>query len=434
VCSLCVAKFYPIFVDVIQKTNTIMEKYTKEGLNIYFVREERYKLANTEKASVKICVSYKRKRIYYSTGVRLTDEEWKSINTGKNKKLIEYRNNLENTFGKVKHYARKLMEDGKFSFDNLKVRMNGITCISIKDTILNKVKKLKSIDAFGTAETYVSTYLSFSKYDGDALKFENITVSWLNGYEKYMLAQGKSYATIGIYLRNLRAIFNEAIDAGIIDATLYPFGKRKYEIPTSIGRKLALSLSQIKQIKEYEYNKNNVGAYYRDLWLFSYLCNGANFKDILQLKYGNIQNNEISFLREKTKRTSKEKKEITAFITPEMWNIIKRRGNTNTDKENYIFPYLNCINDPVKRRNMIKDVVKRTNKSMKQLGATLGVPNLTTYVARHSYATVLKRSGVNLAFISESLGHSDIRTTENYLASFESDERKKSAQLLTQWD
>ena len=410
-----------------------MEKYTKEGLNIYFIREERYKLASTEKASIKICISYKRKRAYYSTGVRLTEEEWKSINTSKNKKLIEYRNNLENTFGKIKHFSRKLMEDGKFSFDNLKVRMDGITCISIKDTMLNKVKKLESIDAFGTADIYKCTYLSLSRYGGDALKFENITVSWINGYEKYMLTQGKSYTTIGIYLRNLRAVFNEAIEAGLIDAALYPFGKRKYEIPTSVRRKLALPLSQIKQIKEYKYEENSAGAHYRDLWLFSYLCNGANFKDILQLKYGNIQNNEISFLREKTIRTSREKKEVIAFITPEMWDIIKRRGNTDTDKENYIFPYLNCINDHVKRRNMIKDVIKRTNKNMKQLGAILGIANLTTYVARHSYATVLKRSGANIAFISESLGHSDIKTTENYLASFESDERKKNAQLLTQW-
>jgi integrase len=348
--------------------------------------------------------------------------------------LIEHRNNLENTFGKVKHFARKLMEDGKFSFDNLKARMDGTTCISIKDTILNKVKKLKSIEAFSTADTYINAYLSFNNYSGDALKFENITMSWLDGYEKYMITQGKSYTTIGIYLRNLRAIFNEAIDAGVIDAALYPFGKRKYEIPTSVRRKLALSLAQIKQIKEYEYDENSAGAYYRDLWLFSYLCNGANFKDILQLKYGNIQDSEISFLREKTIRTSREKKEVIAFITPEMWDIIKRRGNTDMDKENYIFPYLNCINNPVKRRNIIKDVIRRTNKSMKQLGAALGVANLTTYVARHSYATVLKRSGANIAFISESLGHSDIKTTENYLASFESDERKKNAQLLTRWD
>ncbi|MDR1627261.1 MAG: site-specific integrase [Oscillospiraceae bacterium] len=409
-----------------------MEKYTKEGLNIYFMREERYNLSNTEKASIKICVSYKRKRAYYPTGVRLTVDEWKSIDTGKGRKLIEHRNNLENTFSKVKHFAHKLMAEGKFSFDNLRVRMDGTACISIKDTILNKVKRLKSLEAFGTADIYINAYLSFSNYRDDALRFEDITVSWLNGYERYMITQGKSYTTIGMYLRSLRAIFNEAMDAGIIDATLYPFGKRKYEIPISVGRKLALLLSQIKQIKEYKYDENSAGAYYRDLWLFSYLCNGANFKDILQLRYGNIQGDEISFLREKTKRTSKEKKEIIAFITPEMWSIIKKWGNTNTDKENYIFTHLNCIHDPVKRRNMIKDVIKRTNKNMKQLGTALGIANLTTYVARHSYATVLKRSGANIAFISESLGHSDIKTTENYLASFESDERKKNAQLLTQ--
>jgi integrase len=75
----------------------------------------------------------------------------------------------------------------------------------------------------------------------------------------------------------------------------------------------------------------------------------------------------------------------------------------------------------------------KMNKRMKKVGRTLGIGNVTTYTARHSYATVLKRSGANIAYISESLGHNSLQTTETYLASFEKEERQKNAALLTQF-
>jgi site-specific recombinase XerD len=80
-----------------------------------------------------------------------------------------------------------------------------------------------------------------------------------------------------------------------------------------------------------------------------------------------------------------------------------------------------------------KDLTKRINKHMKLVGAAIGVDKISTYTARHSYATVLKRSGANIADISESLGHNSLKTTETYLASFEKEERQKNAALLTQF-
>jgi hypothetical protein len=73
------------------------------------------------------------------------------------------------------------------------------------------------------------------------------------------------------------------------------------------------------------------------------------------------------------------------------------------------------------------------NKRMKEVGEQLGIGNISTYTARHSFATVLKRAGANIAYISESLGHQDLKTTENYLASFEREERQKNAELLTKF-
>ena len=78
-------------------------------------------------------------------------------------------------------------------------------------------------------------------------------------------------------------------------------------------------------------------------------------------------------------------------------------------------------------------LTRAINKRMHAIGEALGIGNITTYTARHSFATVLKRAGANIAYISESLGHQDLKTTENYLSSFEREERVKNAELLTKF-
>jgi integrase len=165
--------------------------------------------------------------------------------------------------------------------------------------------------------------------------------------------------------------------------------------------------------------------------VFSYLCNGINVNDLLKLKFSNIDNDEIHFYRSKTLHTSKEKKEIDALLTPEMKQIIERWGNPDKSPNNYIFPFLVGYDTPMEQKKRIQDVTRRINKHLKIIGDKLEIASISTYTARHSYASVLKRSGANIAYISESLGHSNLKTTENYLASFEKEERIKNAAFLT---
>jgi integrase len=167
------------------------------------------------------------------------------------------------------------------------------------------------------------------------------------------------------------------------------------------------------------------------MWFFSYLCNGINFADMLTLKYSNIRNGEICFLRAKTSRTSKVKKEVCAIVTPEIQSIIDRWGTKPQLANNYIFPYLTGKETPMEEKTVIRNVTRLCNKRLKKIGKSIGIEGISTYTARHSYATVLKRSGANIAYISESLGHNDLKTTENYLASFEKEERIKNSALLT---
>ena len=127
---------------------------------------------------------------------------------------------------------------------------------------------------------------------------------------------------------------------------------------------------------------------------------------------------------------TKNRKEIRATISVQTQAVIDKWGNKPLPN-NYIFPYMKGNETAIEAKAITRDVVKRINKRMKLIGEELGIGNITTYTARHSYATVLKRSGVNISYISESLGYTDLRTTEAYLASFEKEERTKNTNLLT---
>jgi len=252
----------------------------------------------------------------------------------------------------------------------------------------------------------------------------------LKRYEKYLFEDGKSYTTIGMYIRGLRTVFNEAIKSGIIRASLYPFGKEKYDIPFGEGRKLALTLQQIKEVISFS-DGLEATEHYRDLWFFSYLCNGINIIDLLKLKFENIENGELSFYRTKTINTSKKKTKIQVIITPEMKQIITKWGNKEKNSNNYVFPFLKGNETPEDLKRITADVTKRINHKMAYISKELNLPHISTYTASYSFASVLKRSGANIAYISDSLGHNDLKTTENYLASFEREEREKNARLLT---
>jgi len=406
-----------------------MLSYTKEGVTLNLFHENRYATKDNLKA-IKLVVYFRRERKYFPTGVSLTNEDFAQLFMCKKKDVLEKRQSLESTFYKFKAIIDHLLEKSKFSFDNIERQLGQYENLFLRDCFEKKIKEFRSNNQFGSASNYDLALKTFEKFDSRKLDLKHITVDWLKKLERHMLENERSYTTISIYIRCLRAIMNDVIAAEKLDRSFYPFGRGKYEIPIGEGRKLALPMQTIKRIFEFESLTDPTISKYKDLWLFSYLCNGANFKDILHLKFKNINGNEISFLRGKTTSTSRKKKSVVAYLTDEMRAIINRTGNPVQLPDNYIFPYLATCKTPEAEHKMVQDVIKRTNDRMERISIALEIPKVTTYTARHSFATVLKRSGAHLSFISESLGHSDLKTTENYLASFETEEREKNARLL----
>jgi integrase/recombinase XerD len=406
-----------------------MLNYSHNGITISSILDTRRENKNNN-FPIKIRVTYARDRKYYSTGKSLSVTEWEKLPITKNRAYSEIKTDIQSSFDKVKHIVQVLEAEGNFSFNSLNNRLGKCLTDSLNSAFNAKIQTLEKEGRAGTQVYYNCALTSIEKFRGENIQFTSINEDWLKQYEKYMLDQGRTYTTIGMYLRAIRTLMNDAKRNDVIKDSQYPFGKGKYEIPIGLGRKLALTLSQIKSIVQYE--GNPVTEKYRDLWFFSYLCNGINFTDLIQLKYSNIQNGEISYFRAKTIRTSKVKKEIHAILTPEIEMIIKKWGNHKRKPDQYIFPYLNGNESQIEIRAKAQDIIHRTNDRLKEIGKDLKIDNLSTYSARHSFATVLKRSGANIAFISESLGHADQKTTENYLASFEQ-ERIKNAALLTKF-
>ena len=171
----------------------------------------------------------------------------------------------------------------------------------------------------------------------------------------------------------------------------------------------------------------------KDFWCFSYLCNGMNIVDIAHLRYGDIYNGEIHYQRAKTKRTNRGtiNNIISIPILPEIQEIIKTWGNKNMSSDNFIFPIITQVASPLQIKKNVKQFNHNMNRYTKRIALNLGIDkNVTSYVGRHSFATVLKRSGASIEAISENLGHKSVTTTRNYLDSFEFESRKKNAEAL----
>ena len=409
-----------------------MYNYAKNGITVASILDERSGNKNNE-FPIKIRVTFKRKRKYYSTGKKLCIIDWNKMPDTKSKNLIAIRTDIQHSFEKVKEVVQQLESEDSFSLDSLDLRLSKGTGHTINVIFQAKIESLLAENRIGSYNYYKDTLNTVERFAGKNISVASVTVDWLKKFEKHILEQGLSYSTVGMRCRAIRAMMNEAKKAGVIKENQYPFGIGKYEIPSGEGRKLALTLQQIKEIVNYT-DGNPTTERYRDLWIFSYLCNGINFTDMLRLKYSNISNGEVCFMRQKTLRTTRVKKELYATITLQIQQIIDKWGNPDKSPNSYIFPYLKGGETSFEKIAVIREVVRRCNKRMKEIGKEIGIEGISTYVARHSYATVLKRSGANIAYISESLGHSDLKTTENYLASFEREEREKNAKLLTNFD
>lgn len=408
-----------------------MFEYSKDGITVAPYLDTRRK-RNDGRYSLKIRVTYARKCAYYPTGKSLTPTEWEALPRTKTKTASATRRDIENSYNHIRKIVEELAHDGAFSLDTLNIRLRGAGAATINEAFRIKIEELHIRGNIGNMDNYKCVLNSIERFAGERIPYGAITTTWLERYTEHLRKEGKAQATIAIRLRTLRAILNNALSVGLIRPAEYPFGRGKYEIRSGAGRKMALTIEQIGQIARYTDDNSTANIKYRDYWIFLYLCNGINVADFIQLRYSDIIDGEIYFKRQKTLNTSRTLKDIRVVVTEPMAEIIKRWGNI-PHPDNYIFPHLTGYETPLELKRKTQYLTRLINRAMAHIAEQLGISHISTYTARHSFATVLKRSGANIAYISESLGHSTLRTTEHYLSSFEREERAKNAELLTKF-
>lgn len=404
--------------------------YSKDGITVAPMLDVSHP-KKSGKCPVKIRVTHRRTRWYYPTGKDLTPEEWSALSTTKARAMVSICKDIESSYQIVRAAVEELATAGAFTFDALNCRLKGATSDTVNTAFRAKMDELKAAGRVGSMVAYRGALLGIERFAGAHIPFDAVTPSWLGKYVAFLSSEGKTQTTAAIHLRHPRAILNEARRQGIVKEAQYPFGRGRFEIQEGEGRKMALTLEQIGQIARYD-DGSDATAKYRDYWLFLYLCNGINVADFVRLRYRDIVNGEICFVRQKTARTTRTRKEIRVVVTDRMLAIIDRWGNPPAP-DRFIFPVLDGAEDAMRQKLKTQYLTRAINKRMATIGEDLGIGNISTYTARHSFATVLKRAGANIAYISESLGHNDLKTTENYLASFEREERVKNAELLTKF-
>lgn len=382
-------------------------------------------LANGENPLM-VCVCKGGKRKYKSLGISINPRFW-DFEKNKPKRNCPNKEKIENFIAdKIKDYSSQIIEyqteQKEFTATKLVDKVNSFVVKCTVSELLNKeIERLRSEGRLKYASTYKelkTSLIDFNKHLD--IFFSDIDVDWLKKYEAHLRAKNLGDNSIGVRFRTLRALYNKAVSENVVKIEYYPFRIYKVSKLHKETVKRSIQKTDITAIINY----NATSEYTRlaiDLFYFSYLSGGINFVDIAHLTNNNIIDNRLVYTRKKTKKLIKIPLQLNAI------ELINKYSSDNV----YLFPILTAFHKTEQQKaNRIHKVLAIINKRLKQIGKELNIPiDLTTYVARHSFATVLKRSGVNTAIISESLGHSSEKVTQIYLDSFEnsqSDEAMKN--------
>ena len=261
------------------------------------------------------------------------------------------------------------------------------------------VNRQKQAGKIGNARAYENTLKRLESYlKHRNLPFVDITYDWLEEFEADFLSSGIKVNTISFYLRTIRAIYNRAIKAKLVDRTAYPFND--FTIKRESTAKRAISKEKIKLIENVELPKDTPIWHNRNFFILSFNLIGISFIDLAFLEWDNIQNGRVQYLRKKTKKLYNIK------LTKKAAEILACYEDHHQGK--YVLPIIdnNIVGDLEKEQFYSRQGYKLCNKYLKRICELCGIEEtVTTYVARHSWATSAKRLGFSKDLIAEALGH-----------------------------
>ena len=288
--------------------------------------------------------------------------------------------------------------------------------------------KLKQNGKTRTSETYAATLNSFRKFLCEAkrqgrlrqdedIMLDCISAEVMEAYEAWHQQRGVAPNTISFYTRILRAVYNRAVEDGIIE-NRNPFRHVYTGVDKTVKR--ALPIAIIKKIKALDLTSAPALNYARDMFIMSFMLRGMSFIDMAYLKKTDLNNGHITYRRRKTGQ------QLTIKWTREMQTLLDKYPENPT---RYLLPIIrkNGINEHYAYRNIGYNI----NHNLKTVARLVGltVP-LTLYVARHSWASAAKAKGIPLSVISEGMGHDNETTTQIYLASLDTSAVDRANSLI----
>ena len=296
----------------------------------------------------------------------------------------------------------------------IRIPVSSLCTSGRKDTVLaymqQQIDWLVRMKREGTAKTYRSTMSSFRRFlQGTDVPFESLTPTLLERYEAHLLDAGLCRNTVAFYLRTLRTVYNRALAEGI-PAPAKAFAR----VHTSYGRtaRRAISPEQVRALRRLELPPGSSQARSRDLFLFSLYTRGMSFVDMAYLRKSDLRGGMLVYVRRKSHQR------ICIEWTNQMQELVDRYAASCAGTP-YLLPIILRPADGTERRQF-EQAQQSVNRHLKKLGRQIGLSMpLTTYVARHTWATTARSLNVPLPIISEGLGHDNDQTTLVYLASLD---------------
>jgi integrase len=249
----------------------------------------------------------------------------------------------------------------------------------------------------------------------------DVNYRFLESFEYWLRNVRKNKDTsISVKMRNLQRVMNLAIEDKLIKQEDYPFGEKRYSVNRRLDhstKKIAIRTDKIGRLKALEVDPGTGLHFAQQLFLFSYYCRGMNFIDMMFLKWTDLPDDTIHYVRRKTRG------KFDIPINRHTSAILEYFKHNNTNVGGYVFPILDDRIHVTSKQKYTKkkSALKKVNYNLKLIAKMIGEPTLklTTNVGRHSYATGLKRAGVDTSYITEALGHATQEQTQTYLDSFE---------------
>ena len=307
------------------------------------------------------------------------------------------------------------LDDIDFTLNQFEDKFRGkeSSKISVMEFWESKICDLNLAGRTGNARAHQDTKNSFFRFcKNQKILFKEISVELLDKYETFLRSTGSNDGGIGVRMRELRALYNDAIKKGVVDEKYYPFKKYKVSKLNGKGFKKALSRDEVRLIENLDEAKYPQLREAKQLFVFSYYTRGMNFYDIMKLTWDRVEDDKIIYTRSKTKGR------FTIKILQPIQDILDYYKDTN-----FVFPILLKEGmTPIQIENRKAKKLKRFNSDLKKIAEIVGIDKpLTSYVARHSFATNLKQLGVSTDVISQSMGHQNIAITSAYLKDFAND-------------